>query len=232
MSLYLNSCYDSAGLADQRESVIAFARYCLPQVFFYGMFVLVGQILNSRGRFGPMMWAPIANNVISVARARGLPARLRPRRQGREVQRVQHRPGDAARHRRHRRHHGAAADPAALPAGGRLPLPAPLRLPQHRPLPHAAARCVDGALRRGQPDRLHRGRPARLRRHRLWRRRRARHGLHRLLHDVPDRDGAALDHHRVAGHRDPAPAGRPGRRRATCAASPTPSAARCAPRWP
>jgi putative peptidoglycan lipid II flippase len=66
MSLYLNSCYDSADLAAQRESVIAFARYCLPQVFFYGMFVLVGQILNSRGRFGPMMWAPIANNVISV----------------------------------------------------------------------------------------------------------------------------------------------------------------------
>jgi putative peptidoglycan lipid II flippase len=66
MSLYLNSCYDSADLADQRDSVIAFARYCLPQVFFYGMFVLVGQILNSRGRFGPMMWAPIANNVISV----------------------------------------------------------------------------------------------------------------------------------------------------------------------
>ena len=31
------------------------------------MFVLVGQILNARGRFGPMMWAPIANNVISVA---------------------------------------------------------------------------------------------------------------------------------------------------------------------
>jgi len=30
------------------------------------MFVLVGQILNARGRFGPMMWAPIANNVISV----------------------------------------------------------------------------------------------------------------------------------------------------------------------
>ncbi|MDP3891269.1 murein biosynthesis integral membrane protein MurJ, partial [Nocardioides sp.] len=45
---------------------INFARYCLPQVFFYGMFVLVGQILNARGRFGPMMWAPIANNVISV----------------------------------------------------------------------------------------------------------------------------------------------------------------------
>ena len=80
-------------LAEQRQSVIDFARFCLPQVFFYGMFVLVGQILNSRGRFGPMMWAPIANNVISVAvlvvyliafgpghatRSRSAPSRTRP----------------------------------------------------------------------------------------------------------------------------------------------------------
>ena len=49
-----------------RESAIAFTRLCLPQVFFYGIYVLVGQILNARGSFGPMMWAPIANNVISV----------------------------------------------------------------------------------------------------------------------------------------------------------------------
>lgn len=67
MSLYLDSRYDDPDRAEHLASVIAFARYCLPQVFFYGMFVLVGQILNSRGRFGPMMWAPIANNVISVA---------------------------------------------------------------------------------------------------------------------------------------------------------------------
>lgn len=50
-----------------RESLIDFARWCLPQIFFYGTFVLVGQILNARGRFGPMMWAPIANNVVSIA---------------------------------------------------------------------------------------------------------------------------------------------------------------------
>jgi putative peptidoglycan lipid II flippase len=49
-----------------RDSTIAFTRYCLPQVLFYGMYVLVGQILNARGSFGPMMWAPIANNVLSV----------------------------------------------------------------------------------------------------------------------------------------------------------------------
>lgn len=49
-----------------RESAVTFARYCLPQVFFYGMFVLVGQVLNARERFAPMMWAPISNNVIAI----------------------------------------------------------------------------------------------------------------------------------------------------------------------
>jgi len=67
MRLYLDDSFYRPELAEQRESVVDFARFCLPQVFFYGMFVLVGQILNARGSFGPMMWAPIANNVISVA---------------------------------------------------------------------------------------------------------------------------------------------------------------------
>ena len=66
MSLYLDDRYDDPDRVTQLASVVDFARLCLPQVFFYGMFVLVGQILNARGRFGPMMWAPIANNVISV----------------------------------------------------------------------------------------------------------------------------------------------------------------------
>jgi len=67
MRLLLDPVYFTADCASAREAAIAFARYCLPQVFFYGMFVLVGQVLNARGRFGPMMWAPIANNVIAVA---------------------------------------------------------------------------------------------------------------------------------------------------------------------
>jgi putative peptidoglycan lipid II flippase len=66
MKLYLNGAYDEPALAAQRDSAVVFARYCLPQVFFYGMFVLLGQVLNARGRFGPMMWAPIANNAISI----------------------------------------------------------------------------------------------------------------------------------------------------------------------
>ena len=65
--LFLTGDLESASAyAAQRESIVDFARYCLPQVFFYGMYVLIGQVLNARGKFGPMMWAPIANNVISI----------------------------------------------------------------------------------------------------------------------------------------------------------------------
>ncbi len=67
MRLFLDPRFFDPSRSAQLESVIDFARYCLPQVFFYGMFVLVGQVLNARGRFGPMMWAPIANNVVAVA---------------------------------------------------------------------------------------------------------------------------------------------------------------------
>nr|WP_297415779.1 murein biosynthesis integral membrane protein MurJ [uncultured Nocardioides sp.] len=66
MRVFLSARYFEPDYAEQLDSVIAFARYCLPQVFLYGMFVLVGQVLNARRVFGPMMWAPIANNVIVV----------------------------------------------------------------------------------------------------------------------------------------------------------------------
>lgn len=49
------------------ESAVTFARYCLPQIFFYGVFTVVGQILNARGRFGSMMWTPVLNNVVVIA---------------------------------------------------------------------------------------------------------------------------------------------------------------------
>jgi len=66
MSVFLDPAYARECLSAQRDSIIDFARLCLPQVFFYGMYVLIGQVLNARGRFGPMMWAPIANNAISI----------------------------------------------------------------------------------------------------------------------------------------------------------------------
>ena len=66
MRVYLTDRFFDADRAAHLESAIDFTRYCLPQVFFYGMFVLLGQVLNARQRFGPMMWAPIANNLIAI----------------------------------------------------------------------------------------------------------------------------------------------------------------------
>ena len=42
-------------------------RYCLPQVFFIGLYALLSQITNAKGKFGPMMWAPVANNIVGIA---------------------------------------------------------------------------------------------------------------------------------------------------------------------
>jgi putative peptidoglycan lipid II flippase len=44
----------------------AFALWCLPQVFFYGLYTMLGQVLNARGSFGPFMWAPVVNNVVGI----------------------------------------------------------------------------------------------------------------------------------------------------------------------
>src|SRR5690625_5821955 len=46
---------------------VTFAMWCIPQLFFYGMYTLLGQVLNARSDFGPYMWAPALNNVISIA---------------------------------------------------------------------------------------------------------------------------------------------------------------------
>lgn len=44
----------------------AFAYWTLPQIFFYGMYAIIGQVLNAHGRFGAYMWAPVANNVVAI----------------------------------------------------------------------------------------------------------------------------------------------------------------------
>lgn len=44
----------------------AFAYWCLPQIFFYGLYALLGEVLNAKGIFGPFAWAPVANNIFSI----------------------------------------------------------------------------------------------------------------------------------------------------------------------
>jgi putative peptidoglycan lipid II flippase len=59
----------SAKLADDpaaNEVSVTFARYCLPTIFFMGVHVVLGQILNARDRFGPMMWTPVLNNIVVI----------------------------------------------------------------------------------------------------------------------------------------------------------------------
>ncbi|WP_298870089.1 murein biosynthesis integral membrane protein MurJ [uncultured Microbacterium sp.] len=52
---------------DQIALSTAFAYWCLPQIFFYGLYALLGEILNARRVFGPYTWAPIVNNIVSIA---------------------------------------------------------------------------------------------------------------------------------------------------------------------
>lgn len=44
----------------------AFAYWCLPQILFYALYSLLGEVLNARGKFGPFTWAPVANNVVML----------------------------------------------------------------------------------------------------------------------------------------------------------------------
>ncbi|MBO0652368.1 murein biosynthesis integral membrane protein MurJ [Streptomyces triculaminicus] len=52
---------------DRMDVAVAFARYCLPTMFFMGVHVVLGQILNARGKFGAMMWTPVLNNIVIIA---------------------------------------------------------------------------------------------------------------------------------------------------------------------
>lgn len=53
--------------ADWMALTAAMAFWCLPQVFFYGLYTVLGQVLNAKGSFGPFMWAPVLNNVVAIA---------------------------------------------------------------------------------------------------------------------------------------------------------------------
>ncbi|WP_200302986.1 murein biosynthesis integral membrane protein MurJ [Streptomyces adelaidensis] len=48
------------------EVAVTFTRYFLPSIFFMGIHVVMGQILNARGRFGAMMWTPVLNNIVII----------------------------------------------------------------------------------------------------------------------------------------------------------------------
>jgi putative peptidoglycan lipid II flippase len=66
---WLVQLYSSGWTSRDLEVGTAFARLMLPQIFFYGVFALVSQVLNTRGRFGAPMFAPVTNNIVVIASA-------------------------------------------------------------------------------------------------------------------------------------------------------------------
>jgi putative peptidoglycan lipid II flippase len=63
----LVSIYTQGWTGPQLALATAFAYWCLPQLFFYGLYSLLGEVLNARSAFGPFMWAPVLNNVVGLA---------------------------------------------------------------------------------------------------------------------------------------------------------------------
>lgn len=45
---------------------VFFAVITLPQIFFYGLYALLGQVLNTRGRFAAFGWAPAIANLVAI----------------------------------------------------------------------------------------------------------------------------------------------------------------------
>ncbi|MDX2565186.1 murein biosynthesis integral membrane protein MurJ [Streptomyces sp. TX20-6-3] len=64
---WLVHLYAPTFTGDQFETTVTLAQYCLPQVFFYGVFTVLSQVLNAQERFAAMMWAPVANNLVVIS---------------------------------------------------------------------------------------------------------------------------------------------------------------------
>ncbi len=63
VAIYATSAYTN----EQIDLAVAFARFCLPQIFFFGLYTMLSQVLNARERFGMPMFAPIFNNLVAIA---------------------------------------------------------------------------------------------------------------------------------------------------------------------
>ena len=58
--------FSNPGFENEFRIAVDFTRYCLPQIFFLGLFTMLGQVANSRGSFAPLMWSPIVNNLFVI----------------------------------------------------------------------------------------------------------------------------------------------------------------------
>ncbi|KRC61532.1 hypothetical protein ASE14_11805 [Agromyces sp. Root81] len=52
---------------ETRQLATLFAFWSLPQIFFYGLYSVLGEVLNARRSFGPFTWVPVLNNLVGIA---------------------------------------------------------------------------------------------------------------------------------------------------------------------
>ena len=62
----LISIYTTGWSPEQLALATAFAYWCIPQIFFYGLYAMLGEVQNARSKFGPYMWAPVLNNLVGI----------------------------------------------------------------------------------------------------------------------------------------------------------------------
>ena len=119
---WVTPLYAGQGWTPRQIQVLTeFAYLCLPQIFFYGVYALYSQVLNTRGHFGAPMFAPIVNNVVVIV---GCIVFIAVEHSP-DIADDQHRRHPAARDRHHARRRrpgggpGAGAGPHRLPRTGR-----------------------------------------------------------------------------------------------------------------
>ena len=210
-----SSCTAAGSTPEDAHVATLFAFWCLPQIFFYGLYTMLGQVLNGPeqlraddvGAGRSTTWSPSrpawrSSPLFSDRRHESTPSSLST---GAIVLL-------GAGH--HARRRAAGRGPGAGAASRRVRLPAAIRLPRRRPRPGRRPREVDAAVRAGQPARLRRDRqPGAAGRRGRHQRAGLRRRLHRLRERLPDLHPAALDHHRLDRHRAAATAEPGGRRR-------------------
>jgi putative peptidoglycan lipid II flippase len=62
----LTALYLGTGTA-KADLATTLSRLILPVILFLGLSAMIGAVLNTRGVFGPPMWAPVVNNLVVIA---------------------------------------------------------------------------------------------------------------------------------------------------------------------
>ncbi len=199
VDLYTPSDYPQ----NEFDLAVAFARLCLPQIFFYGLYAMLSQVLNSRGRFGAPMFAPIANNIVAIATF-GLFIVIAGH-VGCRGRRALDRPGAHPRHRHDAGRDAPGPHPAARDVAQRIRLAATLRLAWRGPGQGRLARRLDGRPGPREPGRVRLHHPTRDAGERERQRdRRRRRRTDDVPEGAPDLHAAAQRDHRLDRHGDAA----------------------------